>query len=238
MMRNYTWKEKILTNESIRFALLLLAVCGGLLFALAVAYFGLNQVEMMWKDTTSHSPKLYRRTLAEGVQIRNNGMYGIDLIRCGACRVEKLRKGPITFGALNVLVMEDLYLVLPLKEAQNDISMIKNGDVSIKGRGTLDCREIVRRLGVSDVFLSSRGIPVKFSGLRIKGLQVNRLSNDSRSAEPLFSAKRAEAVKGGLSLWECVVFKDGGKGVPVGKAFLVKSKKSLHLKWRDGEMIF
>ncbi len=40
-------------------------------------------------------------------------------------------------------------------------------------------RGIVRRLGISDEFLSSRGMPVRFSGLRISKLSVSRLDDVS-----------------------------------------------------------
>ena len=40
-------------------------------------------------------------------------------MRCGKCFLEKMRKGVLTFGGLNVLVLEDLKVVIPPAEAAN-----------------------------------------------------------------------------------------------------------------------
>ena len=204
--------------------LYIIAGFAGFLFlvagAIAVAWFSdLGE----WRR--DGSVKVYRRTVAENLRVTRRGVYGVDFVKCGSCRIEKRKRGPLTFAGLNVLVMDDLSIVLPPREERDD-EREATGDSP---------RDLARRLGVSDGFLSGRGMPLKFSGLRITGLTVNRLA-DGNKPELLFSAKTAEAVRGGLTLHGCTVAQPSGKTESVGKAMLIRSKKSLRLTWSGGEM--
>ncbi len=168
--------------------------------------------------------KVFRRTLAEGVSVTRHGVYGVDFVKCRSCRLEKRKRGPLTFGGLNVLVMEDLSIVIPPVVGE------KSADVADDSP-----RSLVRRLGVSDGFLTGRGLPVKFSGLRISNLEVSRLADGNRP-ELVFSARKAEAVRGGLALAGCVIVRPTGERENVGKAMLRKTKQKLCLSWRGGEL--
>ena len=168
--------------------------------------------------------KVFGRTIAENLRVSRHGVYGVDFVKCRSCRLEKRKRGPLTFGGLNVLVMEDLSIVIPPEEGE------KSADVADDSP-----RSLVRRLGVSDGFLTGRGLPIKFSGLRISNLEVSRLADGNRP-EMLFSARKAEAVRGGLALHGCTVAQPGGKTKSIGKAMLIRSKKNLRLTWSGGEM--
>ena len=123
-----------------------------------------------------------------------------------------------------MLVMEDLSIVIPPEEGE------KSADVADDSP-----RSLVRRLGVSDGFLTGRGLPIKFSGLRISNLEVSRLADGNRP-ELVFFARKAEAVRGGLALAGCVIVRSTGERENVGKAMLRKEKQKLRLSWRGGEL--
>lgn len=169
--------------------------------------------------------KVFRRTLAENIRVTDQKVRGVDLVSCGVCRLEKRKKGFLTLGGMNVLVLEDLSVVIPPETE----------DVSGRAGGSSadDAADIVRRLGVSGGFLSSRGLPVKFSGLRISRLKVDRLA--SGEVKQVFRAASAKAVKGGLSLSGCEVALPSGGTSLVGKALLAKKGNRLRLSWAGGE---
>ena len=200
-----------------------LAILCTLAFCVVWAF---DQDGSILKGATSRKPKAFSKTIAEGVRVSRHGVYGVDFIKCGSCRIVKRKKGVLTFGGLNVLEMDDLSIVLPPQEARADMPPATKGDSP---------RDLVRRLGVSDGFLSSRGMPAKFSGLRISGLIVSRLGTGGKP-EMMFSASSAEAVRGGLALKGCRVVQPTGVTEMVGKAMLTQTQKSLRLSWRGGEM--
>jgi hypothetical protein len=141
-----------------------------------------------------------------------------------------MRKGPLTFGGVNVLAIDDLKVVMPPKgDGWNPSTVRSDGKHSA-------ARDIARRLGVSDGFLKDNGLPLKFSGLRVKSLAVNRLHDYDSRPEKVFSADSGEAVREGLSLTGCTIFLDNPAGEFVGKAMLSKSGGGLRLSWRGGEI--
>lgn len=171
--------------------------------------------------------KVFRRTLAENVRVTRQGFRGIDFVSCGVCRLEKRKKGFLTLGGMNVLVLEDLSVVIP-PEAVGD------GGKSDIADGNGDTVDIMRRLGVSDGFLANRGMPVRFSGVRVSHLAVDRMT-DGEVREAVFRATSANAVKGGLALSGCEVAMPSGEMSRVGKAMLAKRGHRLCLSWAGGE---
>ena len=169
-------------------------------------------------------PKTYRQTLAKNLRVVRSEMACVDFVKCGTCRLEKRKRGPITLGALNMLVLEDLSVVLPDDETPEG-----------GGGERDDTMGVVRHLGVNDGFLSSRGIPYRFSGVRIQRLAVSRFVRE-KGVQPVFRAEQAEAVRGGLELSHCEVAMVSGEMSSIGKAMLTKKGHRLHLAWRGGEM--
>lgn len=168
--------------------------------------------------------KTYSRTLVEGLSVSRHGLYGVDLVTCKSCRLQKRKQGIFTLGAMNVLVIDDLAVVLPRDEAPESA-------VSEEG----DARTFARRIGVSDRFLAVRGIAPKFSGLKINGLSVSRFTVDDKP-EVAFTAKSAEAVRGGLKLSGCVVHSADSPPVPVSNAMLARCDNKLCLTWNGGKI--
>ena len=202
-------------------ALAVLAGCGAWL---AISY--LDSARLADANKSQARAKTYRRTVAENLRVTRHGIRGVDFIRCGKCRMEKRRQGIFTLGGMNVLVLEDLSVVLPREESDGEQS----------DRGGDGVRSIVQRMGVTDGFLKERGLPMKFSGLKISNLSVSRLSKENHP-EMAFSARSAEAVRGGLKLSECMVHESGCSApISVSDARLVRADRKLRLSWRGGAM--
>ena len=201
------------------------ALGGGLLFLLLVAgvlWVALRAADDRADVPSPSPPKVFKRTLMEDLRVSRPGVRGVDFIRCKTCRLEKRKRGVLTFGGLNTLVIEDLEVVLP------------NDDAEGRTEASSSAKDVVQKIGISDGFLADRGLPYSFSGVRIAGLTLSRLLCDN-TPQRLFSAKKAEATHGGLALTDChVVFTDGER--PVGKAMLTSDGGALRLKWRGGEM--
>lgn len=189
--------------------------------------------------------KVFHRTLIEDLRVTRHGVMGVDLIRCGVCRLEKRKKGVLTFGGMNTLVLEGLEVVLPPEEGGRDGGanppgepqrLAADGSPYRCGDGQ-DARAVVRRLGISDDFLAKRGVPFRFSAVRIAGLSVGRLAGSNR-VERIFSARSGVSRRDGLALSECRLCQtgaDGGEGErELGAARLVLDGHALRLVWDGG----
>ena len=170
--------------------------------------------------------KTYSRTLVEDLSVSRHGLYGVDLVRCKSCRLQKRKQGIFTLGAMNVLVIDDLSVVLP-REGDSESAVSDEEDA--------DVRTFARQIGVSDRFLAVRGVAPKFSGLKINGLSVSRLTDEDKP-EVAFTAKFAEAARGGLKLSGCVVHSAGRPPIPVSGAMLARCDRKLCLTWNGGQM--
>lgn len=223
-------------NENVRYGFL---VAGSIAFALVVG--GGTWLALRYVDahgfggarTAQRQKKELRKVLAEDLRVTRHGVRGVDLLRCGKCRLEKRKKGPLTLGGMNVLVLEDLSVVLPPEDSP--AAKDGRGSVTTVSERRSDARGIARRFGITDGFLASRGLPVRFSGLKISHLSVSRLTKEN-AVKPLFKASAAEAVRGGLALKGCIVHRSSEEGMQVGKAMLTQSGGRLRLKWGGGEM--
>ena len=179
--------------------------------------------------------KSFDRTVAEGMRLWNPKA-GVDSVRFDACRIEKMRMGAFALGGFNVLCLDGLVLNLPLPPEEED-SGVKSEECKVKsGEG----KRSPGRFGATDAFaglfprsfLQRAGIPTRsFSGIRIKGLAVNRVEN--RRAVPVFAADEARNRGRTLELKHCRVFADDGSTNSVGVAHLVM-QPALALVWQGG----
>lgn len=150
--------------------------------------------------------KRYAFDVAEGFRLRNPKL-PVDSIAFRACRIEKMRRGVLTLGGFDVLIIDDLVLNLPLGRADLDESPDTN-----------EVRRLSSQVGLTDAVRKSVGLGGrKFSGLRINGLAVNRIAG--RGVQPVFTAAFAENRGKSLALKGCVVF-DGANSNKVGNATL------------------
>lgn len=142
--------------------------------------------------------KEYSKLIAEGVRYRDFANVGVDRFAFKNCHVEKRRKGALTLGAFNILVVDELVLNMP--------SAVQTSKAS---QGSL--LNNIKESGFAETFLHSQGYaPGRFSGLRINGLSVNCIC--SNSIRRIFSAERAESdmQTKGLKLRACTVFSADG----------------------------
>lgn len=196
-------------------------------FVLAVGLLSIVAARLEVKaDALPRGQKAYSRTLVEDLSVSRHGLYGVDLVKCKSCRVEKRKKGIFTLGGFNILVIDDLDIILPPEEGCERPATEGDGDSP---------RSMARRMGVSDSFLSAQGMPISFSGLKINGLSVGRLTAENKP-EPAFAAKSAKAVRGGLELSGCVVFDAPDESRHVSNATLAYVDRKLRLTWDGGEM--
>ena len=177
----------------------------------------------------------FDRTVAEGMRLWNPKA-GVDSVRFDACRIEKMRMGAFALGGFNVLCLDGLVLNLPLPEDEAD-SGAKSEECKVKsGEG----KRSPDRFGATDAFagllprsfLQRAGVPARsFSGIRIKGLAVNRVEN--RRTVPVFAADEARNRGRMLELKNCRVFTDSGRTNSVGVARLVMQPAPA-LVWQGG----
>ena len=168
----------------------------------------------------------FDRTVAEGMRLWNPKA-GVDSVRFDACRIEKMRMGAFALGGFNVLCLDGLVLNLPLEEE----------GMRDEGRGM---RNSGKKNGAAEVFsailprsfLQRAGVPARsFSGIRIKGLAVNRVEN--KREVPVFAADEAKNRGRTLELRNCRVFADDGSTNSVGTARLMLQPAPA-LVWEGG----
>lgn len=162
--------------------------------------------------------KAFTVDVAEGLRIHDYRYNGVELISFGSCRIEKLKRGAIAFGAFNVLVIDDFALTLvPGREPAVDIT------------------DEASRNEFLETFNQTRNLTTKkFSSIQINGLAVNRWIDGK--VLPLFTAASAKAGIGSgevLQLEQCRVFENSTNGTRVANAF-VRLKPEAELVFMSG----
>ena len=169
----------------------------------------------------------FDRTVAEGMRLWNPKA-GVDSVRFDACRIEKMRMGAFALGGFNVLCLDGLVLNLPLPEEEG----IRDQGLGIgdqgKKKGAVEAFAAI----LPRSFLQRAGVPARsFSGVRIRGLAVNRVEN--KREVPVFAADEARNRGRTLELKNCRVFADNGSTNFVGVAHLVVQPAPA-LVWEGG----
>lgn len=215
-------------DERTRFSLMLLA--GG---AVAVLVGWCAWIAVRSTDSAPlprpAAPKVFRKTLMEGLRVTHGGVKGVEFIKCRTCRLEKRRQGVLTLGGMNVLVLEDLDVVIPPDEPRG------SGNHAASDDKNGDAKDVVRRMGISDGFLLDRGLSFKFSGVRVSNLSVSRLEG-SNAVVRVFTARTAKTESSGLALSGCKVVRSDGEEEDVRHARLKMSDGALRLEWDGGGM--
>ena len=175
--------------------------------------------------------KQFATEVAEGVRFRDFQNYGIDLLVFKSCRVEKLRRGAVTFGAFNVLVLEHVVVNLPqvAPGAAGGIGALETeGEAETVETNTDDFITLFKNL---------QGLThIKFSGMRIHGLSVNRCWADGQTAR-LFSVELAEGGVGigdHIRLSGCVLYTPDGVGEVVNPARIELKPRPALVYAKDG----
>jgi len=215
-------------DERMRFSMMLLA---GLAVAMLVGWGAWLAVRSTDSSPLPRptAPKVFRKTLVEGLRVTRRGVRGVDFVKCRTCRLEKRRQGVLTLGGMNVLVLEDLEVVIPPDEPRGSGTHAASADE--KG----DVKAVIRRMGVSDGFLMERGLPFKFSAVRVSNLSVSRLEGSNAVAR-VFTARTAKTERSGLALSGCRIIRPDGEEEEVRHARLRMSDGALRLEWDGGGM--
>ena len=172
-------------------------------------------------------PRNFDRTVAEGMRLWNPKA-GVDSVRFDACRIEKMRMGAFALGGFNVLCLDGLVLNLPLDAEDSEQGRGKREEGRGKKNGAVEAFAAI----LPRSFLQRAGVPAKsFSGIRIKGLAVNRVEN--KREVPVFAADEAKNRGRTLELKNCRVFADDGSTNSVGTAHLVMQPAPA-LVWEGG----
>jgi hypothetical protein len=192
--------------DAVRRAPIALAVLGFAGMAASIAGLILVWPNAVRQTEQPVRQKEYVRLIAEGVRYRDFKHFGLDCFSFDRCRVEKRRRGPVTFGAFNVLVVDGLVLNVPVETEPTETSR----------------QDRLPKEGFTEAFLGSFDLGLeRFSGVRIQGLTVNR-SCSNRTAR-VFSAEQAESGfgKDGLHLQQCVIHTPEGGEARVSEARLM-----------------
>lgn len=191
------------------------------------------------KDEEKRPPPRPDRNVAEGFRLWNPKA-GVDSVSFESCQVEKMRMGFFALGAFNVLCIKGLVLNLPLEEGMSEEGRGKSEEVRgerEEGRAKREEGREMREVpfaGLLPKSLMERTglISKRFSGIRVDGLQVNRVVN--RSLVPVFAAKTMKNRGKSLELKNCRVFADDGSTNIVAKAML-RLRPDPALVWDGGE---
>ena len=199
-----------------RAALTLAVIVFAAMLAITVAF-------VVWWPTPVRSmaqpvrQKQFDCLIAEGVRYRDFEHLGFDSVSFASCGIEKRRRGAVTFGAFNVLVVEGLVLNLP---------KVRKEEETVSGPGVE---------GLAETFFRAQGGGrARFSGLRVHGLTVNHYV--SNRVERIVFAEQAENGLGehGLQLRKCVVSLPDGSETRVSDARLIAKPRPTFVYTRDG----
>ena len=202
-----------------------------LFFAVVLGIVGLCVLSVnhqVKKDDVKLPPPPLDRNVAEGLRLWNPKA-GVDSIRFDSCRVEKMRMGFFALGGFNVLCIKGLVLNLPLDAEDSEVKS-EEGRVKSVGQGV--GKEAIAGLLPKSLMERTGLYAKRFSGIRVDGLQVNRIVN--RFVVPVFTAKTMKNCGKSLELTNCRVFADDGSTNLVDKAML-RLKPVPALVWNGGE---
>lgn len=199
----------------------LLPAVGCFLAVLAMSTVGLYRRSDAEAETGPLRKRRFSLGIAEGLSLGRHGLYGVELVRCGRCRIEKRKLGALTLGCFNVLVLDDLSVVIP---------PAKHGRAKTGGASA---SRLAERMGISRDFLRAQGCGLRFTGLRVNDLSVATL-DAATNVVLRFRAERGEFAGDGLRLEKCDIMNDANI-VRVDRAAL-KADPALRLVWRDGEL--
>lgn len=173
---------------------------GAILVAMFIAagLVAVLKIDVTPKDETG-AAVVRNRNFAEGVQIAQHGLYGVNLVSIGKVHMRKFRKGPFTIGAINELVLEDVSLVLPEElwaKGGRESADSKHADADEDSQS--GPKAMLGRLGINPKQISMSGKIPRFSALTMRDLRIARLVGTN--AVPWFAARRGEARRHGLKL--------------------------------------
>ena len=166
--------------------------------------------------------------VAEGFRLQNPKT-GVDSVSFESCGIQKKRMGSFALGAFNVLCIKGLVLNLPL-DAEDSGAESEERKVKSEGAGNELLAGLLPKSMREKSWLASK----RFSGIKVDGLKVNRVTSRSEVV-PVFDAERMKNHGKTLVLTNCRVFADDGSTNLVSRATL-RLKPVPVLAWDGGEL--
>ena len=160
------------------------------------------------RDTSNDRKKTYTVELASGLDYRLGAYPETRLLHFDECRIEKRKHGGFSFGAFNVLVIDQLEITLP--------PLAKRlFDGRPEGVGFAG---IASRKQVEKTFQRLLTQYPRFSSVRVNGLSVGRVDplsgNGKGGIEKILTARTAETgTRGVLNLSSCEFLAEGGERI-------------------------
>lgn len=157
--------------------------------------------------------KILTHKIAEGLSLQSGRLPGVELVRFESCRIEKQRMGGFSFGAFNMLVIDDLKIALPPddpKEVLTDRPENQSEVAAVPTDG-LPGKEFRNLLSAYP----------RFSALEINGLSVDEVVADGNQRKNILTASKVVAGRNStLTLSDCGFLTDRGEKIKSGKATL------------------
>ncbi|WP_136079910.1 hypothetical protein [Pontiella desulfatans] len=152
------------------------------------------------------SAKIYTHEVAEGMSIQSGALPGVRLVEFDSCRIEKQRKGGFSFGAFNILVIDQLKIAIPRKQA------------GAGGEGGLPAGSGFNRDDLEIEFRKILSAYPRFSALEIRGLSVDLAGRDGGLVRVLEAGLATAGRNKTLELSTCEFLTDTGSRIRCGKA--------------------
>ena len=182
-------------------ALLFIAiVAGSIVICIKVDSF-VPKVDFIKKN------KQYSHELAENVSYFDFEFINRELFTFKSCRIKKLRRGALTFGAFNVLELDDLVINIPVNSHVGS----KENDAE----GTKDGTNTFLRVFSSFKTMGDK----RFSGININHLIINKYFTASQWVQ--LEAKKAESsFKRRIDLKQCSITTNSLNKISVENAYI------------------
>jgi len=180
-----------------------------LLFIAAVAgsiAIGIK-VDIPHPEPDEAKKKQYSHELAENVRYIDFEFLDRELFTFKNCRIKKLRYGALTFGAFNVIELDDLTINIP--RPKNDSSAVN--EMSLNNAGT----NTFTRVFSSFKTMGKR----RFSGIEINHLVVNKYFADSQLIQ-IEASKAESSFKRRIDLKQCTVATNSINKISVEDAYI------------------
>jgi hypothetical protein len=162
-------------------------------------------------ETTRPTQKIYTHKVAEGLSMQSGALPGVELIRFDSCRIEKKSNGGFSFGAFNILVIDNLKIAFPEEPVRSTAEIIKD---DLAGGASPSSNML------NDEFSKLLSQYPRFSMLKINGLSVD-VVDSAVGLKNVLKANKAEAGRGGiLKLSGCEVLTEAGDRIQCAKASL------------------
>lgn len=154
---------------------------------------------------------------------------------CSACRTGKIKLGHFSLGGLNTIEFDDLVLNLPPDQKINYVpSPAKSSDkpapVDVKGAKSDVFEQAFESLGISSLAKSFGKSHLKYSGIKINRLELNKMDGDA--LKPILKAKTLRNQRDKLLLSGATIYRN--EAPEYVESAVLEYKSGIRLVWAGG----